>query len=231
MKCIIADDEYKSIELLRGYIQEVDDLQLEATFRNPVEALTYLEKNDIDLVFLDINMPRLTGIDLVKALQKKPLIIFTTAYSQHALEGFELDVVDYLLKPITFDRFLKAISKARNARNKNTAPSIVENDSPFILVHSGSQIHQLRKDEVLFIEKDRNYATIHTATRKIVTRQSFEELQHQFNWKNFVRIHKSFIVSIPHISLIESHQVVIQGHKIPIGASFRESFMKQLGSF
>ena len=228
MKCVIADDEHKSIELLRGYIQEVEFLKLESTFRNPVEALTFLEQNEVDLVFLDINMPRLTGIDLVKTLRKRPLIIFTTAYSQHALEGFELDVIDYLLKPITFDRFLKAVTKAQNALQKKPELLKTEQDFDFVLIHSGSQIHQLRKNEVLFIEKDRNYATIHTGTRKIITRQSFEALQQQFHGKEFIRIHKSFIVSIPHISLIENHQVTIQGNKIPVGAAFREEFMKRI---
>lgn len=227
MNCIIVDDEYKGIELLKGYIEEIPFLNLINTFRNPIEAIGCIQQHNIDLVFLDINMPRLSGLQVARTLTTKPIIIFTTAYAQHAVEGFELDVADYLLKPITFERFLKAAHKARvlsQGSNSPTANPINE----FILIKSGPQLHQIKRSDILFIEKDGNYTTFHTCSGKIVTRHNFAEALELTGTMGMARIHKSFVVALQHISLIEAHEVTIHKTKIPIGASYRTEFLKLL---
>ena len=228
MNCIIVDDEYKSIELLKDYVKEIPALQLAGTFRNPVEAFTFVQQENIELLFLDINMPRLTGIDFVKALPVKPLVIFTTAYSQHAVEGFELDVVDYLLKPIAFNRFLKAVRKAQDIAS---ARSVTDQStaSDLIYIKSGPQTHVVKRSEILYIEKDGNYCSIQTSTAKIIVRLSFSEMLEIIGSERMARINKSFIISIDHITLIESNEVMIHKTKIPIGAQYRAEFLKLLG--
>lgn len=228
MKCIIVDDEYKSIALLKEYITEVPFLTLSNTFRNPVEAINSMQNDKVELVFLDINMPRLTGIQVVKSLAVKPIIIFTTAYAQHAVEGFDLDAIDYLLKPITFERFLKAANKAYDYFRNEKLPVIEVKD--YCLIKSGPQTYRIKRSDILYIEKDGNYTILYTFSGKIVTRYTFKEVFELLGTKGLIRSHKSFIVSIAHISMIESDKVSVNKIKIPIGATYREAFLKAVHS-
>lgn len=220
IKCIIVDDEYKSIELLKGYIADVPYLELKETFRNPVTALSFIQDSQIDLIFLDINMPRLDGISFLKSMKHPPMIIFTTAYSEHAVDGFELEAIDYLLKPITLERFMKAVAKAKA---KSTP-------SEYILVKSGPQTYQIKRDDIHLIEKDGNYATFHTTGRKIVTRMNFSDVIDLVGQEEFVRVHKSFVVAVRSISLIESNELIVQNVKVPVGAVYKDGLLKKLGA-
>jgi DNA-binding LytR/AlgR family response regulator len=219
MKAIIVEDEPKAIELLRGYLEHFKSIELVGTFRNGLKAFEFMNKEKVDLVFLDINMPHLSGISLSKMLDKNTQIIFTTAHAEHAVESYEVQAVDYLLKPISLERFTKALSKVLST----VAP--VENTEAFLSIKSGSKLYRLRADEILFLQKDGNYMVYHTMDQKIMARESVAEsiaiLPH-----HFMQVHKSYIINIQKISFIEREEVDIKGNKIPLGAMYKENLDK-----
>ncbi|WP_343674151.1 LytTR family DNA-binding domain-containing protein [Chitinophaga sp.] len=223
MTCIIVDDEPKALEVIIRYCQKSSLLNLKATFREPVKAIEYLQREKIDLVFLDINMPDIDGMQLVQSLAVKPMIIFTTAYASYAVESYNLNAVDYLLKPVTFDRFLTAINKAGNLKNSTPA------GDETIFIKSGSQTYQVKIADILYLEKEGNYITVHLRDKKILMRENMGDIFDLFPSTEFVRVHKSYVVAIRHISVIEVHQVIVNNAAIPIGSTFREDFRKRLG--
>jgi len=235
IKCIAIDDEPLALDKIEGYVNQVPYLKLEGRFCNALAALPYLKGNTIDLLFLDIQMDGLTGIQLLESLTVKPRVILTTAFDQYALKGFELNVTDYLLKPISFSRFLKAVEKVYDhmaQQSKTTtqaAPSNTEAaQKDFIFVKSGSQFEKISFAEILYIEGMKDYLRIHTPAKKVMTLMSFSEIEKMLPSENFVRIHKSYIVAINKIEVIDRAFVKIGGNNLPIGDVFRKTFRQKL---
>ncbi|MDN3643058.1 LytTR family DNA-binding domain-containing protein [Lutimonas halocynthiae] len=228
---LIIDDEPAAIEVLEFHLKKIPSMELKASFRDPLEALDYLQKHKVDLIFLDINMPELSGISFPKFLQNPPLIVFTTAYSEYALESYELKAVDYLLKPINFDRLLQAVIKVKQVLNKNneviTTISKTVNDSPeqTIFIKSGSEFHQVSIQNIKWIESDGNYVTFHTTKRSILARYKLSEVIDIIPKEQFVRIHRSYIVALKHIETIKKHCIIIDEKEIPISSKYREGFL------
>ena len=231
MNCVIIDDEPAAIDVLKFHLSSIPFVVLKKTFRDPLDALEYLQQHKVDLVFLDINMPKLSGISFPKFLQNPPLIIFTTAYSEYALESYELKAVDYLLKPIEFNRLLQAVMKAKQLLEKNStittssaeiSPNISKQT---IFIKSGSEFHQLFIQNIKYIESDGNYVTFHTTNRSILARYKISDVKELLPQQFFVRIHRSYIVAIKHIETVKKHCVVIDGNEIPISSNYREGFL------
>ncbi len=226
MNCIAIDDEPKALEVIERYCMKVDSIVLLSVFREPLKALAFLAKEKVDLIFLDINMPDVNGLQLLSALPEKPMVIFTTAYSDYAVESYDLRAVDYLLKPITFERFLSSVNKAFELFGmKNKIPASPD----FVLIKSGPQTHKVKVDDILYMEKEGNYLTVFTKEKKIMIRENMTDVFNIIPKEGFVRVHKSFIVALKHISSFEIHQVTVGNYKIPIGSSFGEELKKQLG--
>jgi len=227
---VIIDDEPAAIEVLQFHLKKISSMELKASFRDPLEALDYLQKHKVDLIFLDINMPELSGISFPKLLQNPPLIIFTTAYSEYALESYELKAVDYLLKPINFDRLLQAVIKVKQVLNINNeavaTSSQTSNDSSeqTIFIKSGSEFHQVSIQNIKWIESDGNYVTFHTTKRSILARYKLSEVIDIIPKQLFVRIHRSYIVALKYIETIKKHCIVIDKKEIPISSKYREAF-------
>jgi len=228
LNCLIVDDEPLARNLLKDYIGKVSYLTLVDSCSNPLAALDILNKKSIDILFLDIQMPEITGISLLKTLHKKPLVILTTAYSQYALEGYDLDVVDYLLKPITLERFLRAIDKIKQ---RVSASPVVESEPrtndialPFVFVKDGTKLVKIMLDDVLYVEGLKDYVTIHTKEKKVITLQRLKSLEDQLPADKFIRIHHSFIIAIAAIDVIHKSEVQIGGATIPISDSYRKNF-------
>jgi two-component system LytT family response regulator len=230
MNCVIIDDEPAAIDVLKFHLSSIPFVTLKKTFRDPLDALEYLQQHTIDLIFLDINMPKLSGISFPKFLQNPPLIIFTTAYSEYALESYELKAVDYLLKPIEFNRLLQAVMKSKQHLEKNnTITNPISEISPdiseqTIFVKSGSEFHQLFIQNIKYIESDGNYVTFYTDKRPILARYKLSEVLELLPKEFFARIHRSYIVALKHIETVKKHCVVIDDKEIPISSNYREVF-------
>jgi len=234
MKYIIIDDEPAAIEVLKFHLKNIPFMELMATFRDPLVAIEYLQENIIDLMFLDINMPNLSGISLPKLLNNPPHIVYTTAYSEYAIESYELNAVDYLLKPIGFDRLLQAVMKVKQvmdqkAKHVNSKVMSVENDSEqTIFIKSGAEFHQVAIQKIRYIESDGNYVTFYTTKRSILGRYKISEVLELLPQQYFVRIHRSYIVALKYIDIVKKHCVVIDGNEIPISANYREGFLTMI---
>jgi DNA-binding LytR/AlgR family response regulator len=200
---------------------------LKAAFREPLKAIEFLNREKVDLIFLDINMPDISGMQLLQTLSPRPLIIFTTAYSQYAVESYELNALDYLLKPVTFERFLMAINKAAAALSSRNTTATDEDVAVFI--KSGPQTHRVKVSEILYLEKNGNYITVHRKDGNILIRENMGDIFDLVPAADFIRVHKSYVVGIRHISMIEVHQLIVNGEKIPIGSTYRDSIRGRLG--
>ncbi len=241
MKCIIIDDEPLALNIIKSYCEDLGTLEVVGTFTNALEALDIINKVDVDLVFSDIEMPQINGIDFIKALDRKPLFIFTTAYSQYAIQGFELNAVDYLVKPIPFPRFIKAVNRAKeffelkkdNSKNLNATHRPKELNKTldqFIFVKSEYENIKIDLGLIKYIEGLKDYLKIHITTGKpILTLMNFKELIMKLPGSNFIRIHRSFIVNIDHIETVQKSKVIIDTIRIPIGESYKEEFLKRIG--
>jgi two-component system, LytTR family, response regulator len=217
-----------ALEVIERYCAKSDLVELKAVFREPVKAIEYLGREKIDLVLLDINMPDLSGMQLVQTLSPRPLIIFMTAYSHYAVESYTHNAIDYLLKPITFDRFLTAVNKVAAAvAGKHGVTG--NNEDPTIFIKSGPQTHQVKVRDILYLEKDGNYITAHLKDRNILIRETMGDVFDLVPAADFIRVHKSYIVAIKHIAMIEVHQLTVNNEKIPIGSTYRESLRERLG--
>jgi len=233
LHAIAIDDEPKALDIIQLYADKIPFLNLQKTFRDALEAISYLKENTVDLIFLDINMPDLTGIEFLQALISPPLIIFTTAYSEYAVQSYDYQAVDYLLKPITFTRFLKAVNRAsENFEMKKREPhsdsKTTSQEIDQILVKSGNDMYNISFEDILFIEGAQNYVFIQTMEKKIMSLIRMKEIELKLSDKLFFRIHKSFIVSLKQIEKIESYQVTIKNHKIPIGKIYKEAFSRKI---
>jgi DNA-binding LytR/AlgR family response regulator len=225
--CIAIDDEPKALEVIERYCKKTSLVDLRASFREPVKAIEFLNREKVDLIFLDINMPDISGMQLVQTLSPRPMIIFTTAYSRYAVESYDLNALDYLLKPITFERFLAAINKA--AGTLSAKSSLSSEDEPTVFIKSGPQTYQVKVGEILYLEKDGNYITVYLKDKKILIRENMGDIFDLVPQADFVRVHKSYVVAVKHITMIEVHQLSIDGTKIPIGSTYREPLRARLG--
>ncbi len=229
IRCIIVDDEPLAIEILESYVAKVEQLQLVSTFRNAVSAFTFLQQHSVDLIFLDIQMPKLSGIDFLKTLKNPPKVIFTTAFRDYALQGFELEILDYLLKPIPFDRFLKAVAKVLHqptATSSVTKPDVVPDNYVYFKVDK--KMIKTKMADVLYIESIKDYVKVRTGEREIVTQQKISYLEESLPREQFLRIHRSFIVNLEKIDAYSATDVEIGKHSIPIGRNYKNDVMKIL---
>lgn len=237
MNCIIIDDEPLALDLLKDYIEKIPFLNLDRTFTNPIEGLGYLQENKVDLIFLDVELPYLSGIEFVKCLQAKPMVVFTTAYEKYALAGYDLEITDYLVKPIFFERFLKAVNKAycQNKLSKR-APERAgiipekENQSDFIMVKTGYNTINVNLNEILYIEGLKDYIKIHLPGKTILTLNSLKKLQEMLPENRFVRVHRSFIVALPKIDSIQRSRIVIGKTFVPVGENYKSAFKEMIAS-
>ena len=229
IRCIVIDDEPLAIEILESYIEKIPYVELAGKFSNAIDALQYLKSNKVDLMLLDIQMPELTGIQLMKVLDNPPQVIFTTAYDSYAIKSYELDAVDYLLKPIEFDRFLKAIEKSwkRIERGQSVEVNKVEQTSSkdtFIFIKTEHRVQRVEISEILYIEGMKNYLRVVTRTDKFMTLQNFKSICELLPANQFVRVHKSFVVAVDKIDSIERSRIRIGKQLIPIGDTYKKDF-------
>jgi DNA-binding LytR/AlgR family response regulator len=232
MKCIIVDDEPLAIEIMESYVGKVEQLKLEGTFRNAVSAFTFLQQHPVDLIFLDIQMPKLSGIDFLKTLKNPPKVIFTTAFRDYALDGFELEVADYLLKPIPFDRFLKAVAKVLHhqpAPLTLSAQAKADPNENYVYFKVDKKMIKVRMSEILFIESVKDYVKVKTGEKEIMTQQKISYLEESLPKENFLRIHRSFIVNREKIDAYSATDMEIGKFHIPIGRNYKNDVMKLLG--
>jgi len=236
MKCVIIDDEPLAVELLQDFVKKVDSLELVNSFNNAIDAVSFINQNNVDLVFLDIQMPHFSGIDFLNTIEKKPLVIFTTAYSDYAVEGFNLGAVDYLVKPIPFHRFLKAVVRAQQVLqpaivnqpiSENTTAPEIEQD--FMFVRAEYENVKLNFADILFIEGLKDYVKIYTTDNKfILTLISLIKLENLLSNKGFARIHRSYIINIKHVKSIQKNKVLISDKRIPISESYKNTFFEKI---
>lgn len=234
MKCLIIDDEPLAVELLEDFVSKVPALMLVASCSNAIEASTILQTNEVDLIFTDIEMPDFSGIEFVKSLDVKPLFIFTTAYSHYAVEGFNLNAVDYLVKPIPFHRFLKAVNRAQELfllKNEETKPKVQTVDSPsFIFVKSEYENIKLNFDDIKYFEGLKDYIKIVSTSHKpILTLSNFKKIEEKLPVDTFIRVHRSYIVSLKYINSVQRNRILIDGFRIPIGQNYKDEFIRRIG--
>lgn len=236
MKCVIIDDEPLAVELLEDFVKKVDSLELVRTFNNAIDAISFINQNNVDLIFLDIQMPHFSGIEFLNTIEKKPLIIFTTAYSDYAVEGFNLGAVDYLVKPIPFHRFLKAVVRAQQIANPAAATQPVtensistESEQDFMFVRAEYENVKMNFSDILFIEGLKDYVKIYTTDGKFtLTLISLIKLENLLSNKGFSRIHRSYIINIKHVKSIQKNKVLISDKRIPISESYKNTFFEKI---
>lgn len=240
MKYIIIDDEPLAIDVVKEFCDKIDFLELRGTFTNALEAIDIIQEGQVDLIFSDIEMPQINGIDFINSLDNKPLFIFTTAYSQYAVDGFDLNAVDYLVKPIPYYRFVRAVNKAKKlhtfrhpVKNDNVFPSSgeLQGTENFIFVKSEYESIKINKDDIKYIQGLKDYLKIHIVetNKSILTLMSFKEMEEKVASNQFLRVHKSFIINITHIRAIQKSKIIIDDIRIPIGESYRVQVLRRLG--
>jgi DNA-binding LytR/AlgR family response regulator len=224
--CIIIEDEPLALERTKSFVNKIPFLNLLGTFDNALNGLSFLKANQVDLLFLDINMDELTGIELLESSKIESQVIITTAYQEYAIKGYELNVTDYLLKPFTFDRFLKAVNKAQENSNQPfpTTPQ------DFIFVKTENRLEKVNLSEILFIEGMRDYRRIHTTHKRIMTLQNFSELEQIIPSNLVCRVHKSYMVGITKIESIERMRIKVSNQIIPISETYKELFFKMINN-
>jgi DNA-binding LytR/AlgR family response regulator len=228
IRAIIVDDESIAQDILEEYVSRIDEFELIAKCKSAVEAFNILQKEKIDVMFLDIQMPKLTGIDFLSSLPYPPKIIFTTAYSEYAVQGFELDATDYLLKPISFDRFLKAVNKVLKKRS-DESKSTKDLDDAFIYLKSEGMMVKVNLTDITYIESVRNCVHVHTAEKEVVSYIPISAIEERLPKQLFLRIHRSFIVAIDKVEAFSNNLVQVQGNKIPVGRNYKDAFYSIFG--
>ena len=226
MKCLIVDDEPLACDILETYIGQLEGVSLVGKCENAFQAISILQVQAVDLLFLDIQMPQLTGIDLIRNFKVKPQVILTTAFSQYAFDAFELDVVDYLLKPFSFERFARAVAKARKIQNE---PNTKQNSPSYFFFKADKKLHKLALEEILFIEGLSNYLKVYTPKEVLVIRETMKKIEDMLPAEYFFRIHKSYIVGINHIDYVEGNVILLkQNYQVPIGETYKDEFLKKI---
>lgn len=236
IRCLVVDDEPLALDIITDYIQKIPELTLSASTTNAIEGLGLVQQGAIDLVFLDIQMPELTGIQFLKIINGKCDVILTTAYPQYALEGYELNVTDYLLKPIAFDRFYKSVQKVISQKNNTHIRNVVA-ETPlssnkvgeFIFVKTEHKIQRIDYDDIYYIEGLKDYISIFTSQERIITLQNMKRMEETLPEERFIRVHKSYIVALEKIESIERGRISLKEKLIPIGDTYKDSFFKRIG--
>jgi len=234
MNCIAVDDEPLALALIEDFSKKIPFLNFIKSCKNAFEAIDVIQKEKIDLIFLDINMPDVSGIELIKNIDNKPFVIFTTAYSEYAVEGFELNAVDYLVKPFLFERFFKAVNKAYelfNLKNKKQPIKVVESNSTvqdFIFVKADYSSIKIFLKDILYLEGLKDYVKIHTVEKKLLTLITMKKIEEKLPSSNFIRVHRSFIVALDKIESIQRNRIIINNVRIPVGNSYKEDFYKRI---
>lgn len=229
MTCIVVDDEPLARQGMEMSISQVSSLQLLGSFSNALAAADFLRKQDVDLMFLDINMPELNGLDFLKSLREAPLVIFTTAYPQYALESYELDAIDYLVKPIRVERFLKAVNKAENhlkLLQQDAGNKVERIEDDYVFIKADRKFFKIYFKDILYIEGLKDYVVIYTVDNKIITSMNVKAIAAQLPSLIFARVSKSYIVNVRHISSFDNELIYIQQNEIPLGQSFKDEFMR-----
>ncbi|RMG26156.1 MAG: DNA-binding response regulator [Bacteroidetes bacterium] len=222
IRCIAIDDEPLALEVIQKFASKIPSLDLLGCFQNPLEALEFIQQEPVNLIFLDVQMPDLSGLQLKQHLPEDLSVIFTTAYSEYAIESYNLNAVDYLLKPILFDRFLKAVQKAQ----KLLQVEMQEKPPTYLFIKSDTRYFKVNYDDILYIEGMRDYIAVHTPYKKILTLMSMTKILEKLPSASFMRVHKSFIINLNHISLVQNNRVLIQEREIPISNTYKENFIK-----
>lgn len=235
IRCLIIDDEPLAQRVIERYAENLSYLQIVKKCNSAIEAIEVLHHEGVDLIFLDINMPKLTGIDFLRTLKNPPLVIITTAYAEYAIQGYELDVVDYLMKPFAFERFYKAVQKAEEILKARDIQhfenrEVEKTDEDFIFVKSSKKTFKVNLSDILYIEALGDYVKIHTTDKMIVSYQSLKNIETLLPPKQFPRIHKSFIIALSRIDLIEGNQVKIRDRMLPVGTNFKNEFERLIRS-
>jgi two-component system LytT family response regulator len=225
ISCIITDDEPFARKGLQGYVEKINFFDLKGVCEDALQLSDLLQKEPVDLLFLDIQMPHITGLEFLRAIRNPPKVIFTTAYQQYAIEGFELDVMDYLLKPIPYERFLKAAWKARDYFALKQQP---ESTVPYIFVKAGGKLEKITFNEILFIEGMENYVAIYTDSKKIVTHTTIKSLLEKLPAKQFIQTHRSYVVAVDKIDTIEGNMLHVQSYKVPVSKYLRDEVLGQI---
>lgn len=228
LKCLLVDDEPPALRVLSKFVEQVAFLSVHSQVHDPIKALAIVESEDIDVVFLDIEMSQLSGLQLAKIIGKKVDIIFTTAYPQFALESYESNAVDYLLKPFTFERFYEAVVKLTVSNESKVEIKRGFEDYMFVKTDGKNNFERVLIKDICYVEASRNYITIHLTNRKLVTYSTLKHTESCLPKKQFIRIHKSFIISLAHLDKTESHDVFVNGNILPIGETYKESLFKRI---
>jgi DNA-binding LytR/AlgR family response regulator len=230
IKCIIIDDEPMAIKVVERHLKEFEYMTLIDTFNNPIAALPTIDKGRIDVIFLDINMPKMSGLDFLRTLTNKPHIIITTAYREFAVESFDLDVLDYLVKPIPFSRFLKTINKITKRINleENTSKEIQIKEDPFIFLKVDKKLMKIKLDDILFIESLKDYIKVTTVLGDYLVHKSMTSISEELPSDNFIRIHRSYTIAINKISFVEGNSVKIANRRIPIGRNYLQAAKQKI---
>ena len=232
--CLIADDEPPARELLAGYIGSIEDLELKGTCKNAMETFAFLQRQPVQLLFLDIQMPQVSGLDLIRSLHERPSIIITTAYREFAADGFELEVLDYLVKPISFDRFLKSVSRFyhyhQRSRPAETAPEENAFDKAYMYCKVNRDLVRIYLKDILYIESIKDYVRIVTDAQQYITYQRIGYMEEKLPSDKFLRVHKSFIVSLQRIDSYNVESVTVGRHALPLGRNYREAFRRLLST-
>jgi two-component system LytT family response regulator len=232
IRCLVIDDEAGAVEILTRYVEKTPGLKLVKSFRSALEALSFLRGHEVDLIFLDIDMPELNGLRLGEMIdRRKTQLVYCTAYAEYAVQSYELEALDYLLKPIAFERFLKAVAKVPPAGGR-TSGADKERPAPAapsrIFVKSGAKVYRLNIRDLLYMEKDGHYVVFHTAAGECLSRMNMPDLLAALPEGEFARVHKSFVVALGKIDTIEKHTVIVRGKEIPIGDGFRAEFLRRI---
>ncbi len=230
MRCLIVDDEPLAQKVLERYINMLEGITIAGKCSNAFQVISFLQMNPVDLLLLDIQMPELSGLDMLRNLHQPPQVILTTAYSEHALTAFDLDVVDYLLKPITFERFARAISKARNRHLDVHSPTEAPPAPSYLFFKADRKLHKVFIADIIFIEGLSNYLKVCTTKGTLVVREKMSEIESLLPAGQFMRVHKSFIIALPHIECIEGNWITTKQYRVPIGETYRAVFLKAIGN-
>lgn len=227
IRCIIIDDEPLASKLIQSYAEKMEELEVLGTYTNPLDALSFLKTNNVDLIFLDVMMPELSGVQLAKIIPPDIQVIFTTAYQEYAVEGFELKALDYLVKPISFSRFINAVHRYKDLFTKE--PESDQSNLSHIFVKTEYRLQKVDLDDILFFKGMGDYTAIHTKQGRIMTLEKMKEFEARLKNHDFLRVHKSYIISLQRVEFVEKRSVVIGTETIPIGAKYEEEFRKWIG--
>lgn len=223
LKAIAIDDEPSALTIIKSHADKVSFLELIATFTNPFQGIEYINDHAPDVIFLDINMPDISGLQLLKNLTKKPLIIFTTAHSEYAVKSYEIEAVDYLLKPFDYARFLLAVTKVKEKLNQTVKPT-----NPFFFVNTGNQKQRIFYEDIHYLEGEGNYVNYYTTKGKVMVRSTIKKTVASLPQKQFIQLHRSYLVALSWIDKIEDNHVFIENKRIPIGATYKNNFLLRI---